>query len=315
MIVREPGGSVESCIITCAISGVAANRDQCPAIPYTPEDYAAEARRAYESGATVVHLHARYPDGTPSFRVQEYQAISQAILAEVPDVIINYSTGAVGIPLEERIHHITALKPELGALNLGSMNYAKYSSRRKRVVFDFVFANPFADIIHLIEKMNSAGVKPECECFDTGHVGNLAPLIDLGLIRPPIQFSLITGVLGGAPANPRTLAHLVELLPQPNTWEVIAISRDQWRMVAAAASLGGNVRVGLEDNFYLPDRSMAKSNGDLIEAAARLVQLSGRSVATAHEARALLSLPAEPDRSALSAWRETGTTTQTEAAE
>jgi 3-keto-5-aminohexanoate cleavage enzyme len=290
------------CIVTCAISGVAANRDQCPAIPYTPEDYAAEAKRAYESGAAVVHLHARYPDGTPSFRVQEYQVISQAILDEVPDIIINYSTGAVGIPLEERVHHIAALKPELGALNMGSMNYAKYSSRRKQVIFDFVFANPFADITQLIDSMNSAGVKPECECFDTGHIGNVAPFIDMGLIGPPIQFSLITGVLGGAPANARTLAHMAELLPEPNTWEVIAVGREQWRMVAAATSLGGNVRVGLEDNFYLPDGTMAKSNGDLVEAAARLVQLSGRSVATPTEARTLLSLASDPDRSALMNW-------------
>jgi 3-keto-5-aminohexanoate cleavage enzyme len=291
------------CIITCAISGVAANRDQCPAIPYTPEDFAAEAKRAYESGAAVVHLHARYPDGTPSFRVQEYQAISQAILDAVPDIIINYSTGAVGIPLEERVHHIAALKPELGALNMGSMNYAKYSSRRKQVIFDFVFANPFADITQLIDSMNSAGVKPECECFDTGHIGNVAPLIDMGLIEPPIQFSLITGVLGGAPANARTLAHMAELLPQPNTWEVIAVGREQWRMVPAAISLGGNVRVGLEDNFYLPDGAMAKSNGDLVEAAARLVQLSGRAVAGPGEARNLLLLAPDPDRSALMNWR------------
>jgi uncharacterized protein (DUF849 family) len=297
------GRGDDGCIITCAISGVAANRDQCPAIPYTPEDYAAEAKRAYESGASVVHIHARYPDGTPSFRVQEYQAITQAILAEVPDIIVNFSTGAVGVPIEERVHHITALKPELGALNMGSMNYAKYSHRRKEIVFDVVFANPFSDITYLLEKMNSAGVKPECECFDTGHIGNVAPLVDMGLIDAPIQFSLITGVLGGAPADSRTLGHMAELLDKTSTWEVIAISREQWRMVAAATSLGGSVRVGLEDNFYLPDGRMAKSNGDLIEAAARLVQLSGRPVATPAEARAKLSLPAEPDRNALAEWR------------
>jgi 3-keto-5-aminohexanoate cleavage enzyme len=293
----------DDCIITCAISGVAANRDQCPAIPYTPEDYAAEAKRAYESGASIVHIHARYPDGTPSFRVHEYQAITQAILTEVPDIIINYSTGAVGVPIEERVHHITALRPELGALNMGSMNYAKYSRRRKEIVFDFVFANPFSDITYLLQEMNSAGVKPECECFDTGHIGNVTPLVDMGLIDPPIQFSLITGVLGGAPADARTLAHMAELLDGTSTWEVIAISREQWRLVAAATALGGNVRVGLEDNFYLPDGTMAGSNGDLIGAAARLVQLSGRSVATPTDARAQLSLLAEPDRSALADWR------------
>jgi len=290
---------MDACIITCAMSGVAANRDQCPAIPYTPEEYAKEARRARDAGAAVVHIHARYPDGTPSYRVEEYRAITQAILAEAPDLIINFSTGAVWIPIQERVHQITALRPELGALNMGSMNYAKYSSTRKSLVFDFVFANPFEDITYLLEQMRSVGVKPECECFDTGHIGNVMPLIDMGLIDLPIQFSLILGVLGGAPADARTLAHMASLLPEPNTWEVIAISRQQWTLVAAAASLGGNVRVGLEDNFYLPAGEMASSNGDLVEAAAQLVELSGRSVAGPAEARRLLSLPPTPDRSAV----------------
>ena len=289
---------MDACIITCAMSGVAANRDQCPAIPYTPEEYGKEARRARDAGASVMHIHARYPDGTPSYRVEEYKAITEAILAEAPDLIINYSTGAVGIPIQERVHQITALKPELGALNMGSMNYAKYSKKRKTLIFDFVFANPFEDITYLLEQMRTAGVKPECECFDTGHIGNVLPLIDMGLIELPIQFSLILGVLGGAPADARTLAHMASLLPQPSTWEVIAISRKQWTLVAAAASLGGNVRVGLEDNFYLPTGEMASSNGDLVEAAAQLVELSGRTVADPAEARRLLSLPDTPDRSA-----------------
>ena len=291
--------AVDPCVITCAISGVAADRDQCPAIPYTPADYAAEAKRAVDAGASVIHIHARYPDGRPSYRVEEYRSITQAILEVAPDVVVNYSTGAVGIPIEQRVHHITALRPELGALNMGSMNYAKYSSTRKSLVFDFVFANPFSDIIYLVEQMSSVGVKPECECFDTGHIANVRPMVDMGLIEAPTQFSLILGVLGGAPADPQTLAHMSRLLPQASTWEVIAIGRDQWRLVAAGAALGGNVRVGLEDNFYLPSGEMASSNGDLIEAAARIVELSGRRVATPAEVRSLLSLPDPPDRGAL----------------
>lgn len=290
---------MDPCVITCAISGVAANRDQCPAIPYTPEDYAAEAKRARDAGASVVHIHARYPDGRPSYRTEEYRLITQAILAECPDLIINYSTGAVGVPIEERVQQITELKPELGALNMGSMNYAKYSAKRKALVFDLVFANPFSEITFLLEKMRAAGVKPECECFDTGHIGNTAPLLDMGLLETPVQFSLILGVLGGAPPDARTLAHMASLLPDGSTWEVIAISRKQWELVAAAASLGGNVRVGLEDNFYLPTGEMASSNGDLIDAAASLVKLSGREVASPSDARRLLSLPDTPDRTAL----------------
>ena len=292
-------GTVDDCIITCALSGVAANREQCPGIPYTPEEYAAEARRARDAGAAVVHIHARYPDGSPSFRVQEYRAICQAILAETPDLIINLSTGAVGVPLEERVHQVTALKPELAALNMGSMNYAKYSSTRKAMVFDLVFANPFSEIIFLLEKMNEVGVKPECECFDTGHIGSIGPLIDMGLLVPPVQFSLILGVLGGAPPDPRTLEHMSSLLPTSNTWEVIGIGRHQWRLVTAAVALGGNVRVGLEDNFYLPTGSMASSNGDLAAAAARVVENAGRSVAEPATARGLLGLDEPPDRTAI----------------
>ncbi|HWL66465.1 MAG TPA: 3-keto-5-aminohexanoate cleavage protein, partial [Actinomycetota bacterium] len=161
------------------------------------------------------------------------------------------------------------------------------------------FSNPFSDIIFLIEKMNSVDVKPECECFDTGHIGNVEPLLDMGLLKPPIQFSLILGVLGGAPATAKNLTHMAGILPEQSTWEVIAISRKQWHLVASAASLGGNVRVGLEDNFYLPDGEMAGSNGDLVEAAASLIQLSGRQVAEPAEARRLLSLPERPDRTAV----------------
>ena len=285
---------MDACVITCALSGVAADRSQCPAIPYTPEEFAAETRRARDAGASVVHIHARYPDGTPSYRVEEYSAITKAILAEVPDIIINFSTGAVGIPIQDRVRHITALRPELGALNMGSMNYAKYSASRKTFAFDAVFSNPFSDITYLLEQMNSVGVKPECECFDTGHIGNVFPLMDMGLIAEPIQFSLILGVLGGAPPDARTLAHMATLLPTNSTWEVIGISRKQWELVAAASSLGGNVRVGLEDNFYLPTGEMGSSNGELVSAAAHLVELSGRSVADPGEARGRLSLPEPP---------------------
>jgi uncharacterized protein (DUF849 family) len=290
----------DACIITCAISGAVANKDQCPGIPYTPEEYAKEVRRARDAGATMVHIHAREPDGTPTVKPEHYRAITQAVLAETPDIIINYSTGWVGLPMAERVAHITELKPEIGALNMGSMNYAKYSSKRKGFVFNFVFENHFDDIIFLLERMKEAGVKPECECFDVGHVESVGPLVDLGVLTPPIQFSLIHGVLGGIQATARNLAHMSSVVPPGSTWGVIAISRDQWTMIGASAALGGNVRVGFEDNFYLPSGEMASSNGDLVEAAASIVRLQGRRVAEPAEARELLSLPADPDRSGVS---------------
>src|SRR2546421_690502 len=193
-------------IITNSISGTVANRDQCPAIPYTPEEYAAEARRVVDEGGSMIHIHARKTDGTPSYDIEDFQAITEAILAEVDDVVINYSTGAIGIPIEKRLEYLRALKPDVAALNMGSMNYAKYSRRR-------------------------------------------------------------------------------------NNWGVIGISREQWMLVAAALTLGGNVRVGLEDNFYLPNGEMARSNGDLIAEARRMVEMVGRRPATVAEARELLGTP------------------------
>ena len=285
-------------IITCAVSGAVANKQQCPGIPYTPEEYSKEVRRARDAGASMVHIHARQPDGTPTVAVEHYKAITQAILAETPDIIINYSTGWVGLPMAERVAHITELKPEIGALNMGSMNYAKYSRKRKGFVFNFVFENHFDDIIFLLERMKESGVKPECECFDVGHVESVEPLIDLGVISPPVQFSLIHGVLGGISANARNLAHMSSVVPGGSTWGVIAISREQWSMIGASASLGGNLRVGFEDNFYLSSGDMASSNGELVEAAAEIARLQGRSVAEPEEARKLLSLPA-PDRSGI----------------
>jgi 3-keto-5-aminohexanoate cleavage enzyme len=289
----------DPCIITCAVSGAVANKEQCPGIPYTPEEYAKEVRRARDAGATMVHIHAREPNGTPTVKVEHYRAITQAVLAETPDIIINYSTGWVGLPMAERVAHITELKPEIGALNMGSMNYARYSSKRKAFVFNFVFENHFDDIVFLLERMKEAGVKPECECFDVGHVESVGPLVDLGVLTPPIQFSLIHGVLGGIQATARNLAHMSSVVPQGSTWGVIAVSREQWTMVGASAALGGNVRVGFEDNFYLPSGEMASSNGDVVEAAASIVRLQGRRVAEPSEARVLLSLPADPDRSGL----------------
>ena len=159
-------------VLTCAISGVLANREQCPAIPYTPAEYAAEARRIVDEGGVMIHIHARKPDGSPSFEVEDSSAIAQAIRAEVGDaVIINFSTGAVGVSVEKRVAYLRECRPEVAALNMGSMNYAKYSRSRKDFVFKMVFANPFEEIVALLEAMNELGIKPEHECFDIGHVG------------------------------------------------------------------------------------------------------------------------------------------------
>ena len=277
------------CMITCALSGVVADRDQCPGIPYTPEEYGAEAKRAFDAGAAVVHIHARKPDGSPSYDVEDYRNIYEAVTEACP-VIINFSTGAVGVPIEKKIAPIKEIQPAIGALNMGSMNYAKYHPKKKSFVFDFVFANPFSDIVPLVSAMKESGVKPEMECFDSGHIGNCFPLIHMGLLEPPYQVSLIMGVLGGIPPTADNLAHQVRLLPPESDWEVIGISLDQWRMAATAIALGGNVRVGFEDNFYLSSGVMAKSNGELVEKAAHMIRDQGREVASVEECRERLGL-------------------------
>jgi uncharacterized protein (DUF849 family) len=283
-------------LITCSISGSLANREQCPAIPSTPAEYAAEARRIVDAGGVHIHIHARRPDGTPSYEVEDFQAISDAIRGEVGDAaIVNFSTGAMGVSFEKREAYLRAVLPEVAALNMGSMNYAKYSPRRKDFVFSTVFANPFTEIIEFLKVMNELGIKPEHECFDVGHVGSLAPLIDMGVLKTPLHVDFVMGVTGGIPPTARNLAAMADNLPEgDHHWGVIGISRIQWTMVAAALSLGGSIRVGLEDNFYLPDGTVARSNGDLIEKAHQMVIDAGRRPATVAEARAALHLPAVP---------------------
>ena len=163
---------------------------------------------------------------------------------------------------------------------MGSLNYAKYSAARKDFVFQFVFANPFDEIVELLEAMRELSIKPEHECFDVGHVASLAPLVEMGLLDAPLHADFVMGVLGGVPATTRDLARMADTLAEAwqehkHHWGVIGIGRAQWRMVAAALTLGGSVRVGLEDNFYLPDGTMARSNGDLVARARRLCEDCG----------------------------------------
>jgi 3-keto-5-aminohexanoate cleavage enzyme len=279
-------------IITCAISGALADRAQCPAIPYTPQEYAAEARRIVDAGGAMIHIHARRPDGTPSYEVEDFRAITEAIRAELgpDDVIINYSTGAIGVPLAKRIAYLRELRPDVAALNMGSMNYAKYSQSRKAFVFSTVFANPFEEIVELLEAMNELGIRPEHECFDVGHVGSLAPLVDMGLLHAPLHVDCILGITGGIPPTTRNLAAMVDNLPPGSHWGVIGISRPQWMLVAAALAMGGSVRVGLEDNLHLPDGTMARSNGELVARARRMTEDAGRRPATVAQAREMLGV-------------------------
>ena len=278
-------------IITASLTGVLARREQCPHIPYTPKEIALEGKRAVDAGASILHIHARQEDGSPAYDIETYRQIGEEVRALCPTAIINYSTGAVGLSREERIHHIVALKPDMAALNMGSMNYGIYSSKTKEFYHDFVFQNSFTDIRFYLEKMKEAGTVPEMEVFDNGHINNANPLIDMGLLPKPYIFSFVLGVLGGMQISTQNLLHQAASVPAGSHWQVIGIGRKQWQALAAAITIDGNIRAGLEDNFYLPEGDMAKSNGELIDAAARMVRMLGREVASIDETRALLNIP------------------------
>ena len=281
-------------ILSCSISGAIANRDQCPAIPYTPEEYAAEARRIVDEGGSQIHIHARTPDGVPSYEIEDFRAITEAILAEVDDVIVNYSTGAIGVPIEKRIAYLRELRPDVAALNMSSMNYAKYSKRRKDFVFKAVFENSFDTIIEFLTAMGELGIKPEHECFDAGHIANLDPLLDMGLLARAAAGLAGDGRQRRHPSQrPQRRLHVGADSRRRRGTEQLAGDRDLARPVAPGRRRpdpGRQRRVGLEDNLYLPDGEMARSNGELIAKARQMAEDVGRRVATVAEAREMLGL-------------------------
>jgi uncharacterized protein (DUF849 family) len=286
--VRDP----DLTIITCAVSGVLANRAQCPGIPYTPAEIGEECKRAHDAGASVVHIHARNDDGSPTFSPATFAKIKEEVQKRSP-ILLNFSTGTILDDVTEQSTYIRESRPHIAALNMGTMNYAKYSEKRKNFVFDMIFPNPYSKIMKLLSAMNESGVKPELECFDTGHTHGLWPLLDMGILKKPLQFSFIVNVLGGIPPTVESLQLQKKIaldMAPGSEWEVIGISHCQWRMLATALVLGGNIRCGLEDHLYLPNGEMAKSNGALVEVAARMVQDMGRKVATVEQAREILGL-------------------------
>ena len=287
---KDPKGrDPDVCVVTCALTGVLAGRGQCPAIPYTPAEIGEEARRAYDAGASVVHIHARNDDGSPTFSPAVFAEIKKEVRARCP-IILNFSTGTISDDVREQCAYLTESQPEIGALNMGTMNYSKYSQSRKGFVFDMIFPNTYEKIVRLLKAMNEAGVKPELECFDSGHTQGTWPLVDMGLLVPPLQFSFIVGVLGGIPGEVESLQLQTKIMPQGSEWECIAISHGHWRMLATAAVMGGNVRTGLEDHLYLPSGEMASSNAAMVEVAVRMVRDIGRRPATVEEAREILAL-------------------------
>lgn len=281
-------------VITCALTGVLTD-PYVNHLPVTPEEMAREARRACDAGASIVHVHFRSQGPgqgrLPSWDPKVAKEICDAIRAEVPGLLLNLSTGIVGPDISGPLACLEAVKPELAALNAGSLNYLKLRSNDDWAWPPMLFDNPVEKIEAFQKVMKANGIVPECECFDTGIVRSVAMFAKKGLVPNPPHLSLVMGVESGMPNDPRWLPLLLEhMLPQTH-WQVVGIGRQEvWPLHQRCAELGGDLRTGLEDTFYLPNGARASSNGQLIEAMAQVAVGAGRVVATPDEARQILGI-------------------------
>ncbi len=283
-------------IVTCALNGVLTDPSRF-AIPVTPAEMAAEARRAQEAGAAVVHVHFRDQrpglGHLPTWDPAVCAEIVDAIRAACPGLLINQSTGVVGPDISGPLAVMARARPEIAAMNAGSLNYLRTRRDGKWAWPPMLFDNPVDKIERFLAAMYAQGVVPECECFDTGIVRSVGMLREVGLLKDPLHVSFVMGVASGMPARPEWLPLLIDELPEGAHFQTIAIGREEvWALHRATAAQGGHVRTGLEDTFYLPDGRRAESNGALIEALVDVVRQSGREPATPAQARALFGLSA-----------------------
>lgn len=284
--------SPDTVVITCALNGVLTDPAQHP-VPYTPAQMAAEARAAYNAGASVVHLHLR--DQTsgrlPSWEVDLAREVVDAIKAAAPELILNLTTGVVGDEINGPRACLEAIEPEMAAMNAGSLNYLKVRSNGQWAWPPMLFDNPVSKISAFLEVMNTHAIVPECECFDTGILRSLAMFEAHGVLKPPYTVSLVQGVASGMPARLDLLPILLDEMPKERPWQSIVIGREEiWQIHRRTAELGGNLRTGVEDTFYLPDGSKVDGNGPLIEAMAQMAREVGREPATPAQAREMLGI-------------------------
>jgi len=267
-------------IITAAICGAEVTKEHNPNVPYTVLEIASEAEKAYIAGASIIHLHVRKDDGTPTQDRERFKACMDAIRERCPDVIIQPSTGgAVGMSNAERLQPVD-LKPEMATLDSGTCNFGG----------DDVFVNTENTISEFGKKMIELGVKPEIEVFDKGMIDMAIRLQKKGFIKTPMHFNFVMGVNGGISATPRDLVFMGGSIPQGSTYTVSGIGRNEFQMAAMAIVMGGHVRVGFEDNVYIEKGITAKSNAELVERVVRLAKELGRKIATPNEAREILGL-------------------------
>ncbi|MCB2287651.1 3-keto-5-aminohexanoate cleavage protein [Clostridium algidicarnis] len=271
---------MDKLIITAAICGAEVTKEHNPSLPYTVEEIGIEAEKAYKAGASIIHLHVREDDGTPTQDKERFRACIKEIQKRCPDVIIQPSTGgAVGMSNKERLQPVD-LSPEMATLDCGTCNFGG----------DEVFVNTENTIKEFGEKMIKLGVKPEVEVFDKGMIDMAIRLQKKGFIKSPMHFNFVLGVNGGISASPRDLVFMAGSIPSESTFTVSGIGRNEFPMAAMAIIMGAHVRVGYEDNVYLSKGVLAKSNGELVSKVARLANELGREIANPSETRKILGL-------------------------
>jgi len=271
---------VNKLIITAAICGAEVTKQHNPAVPYTVAEIGEEACRAFEAGASIIHLHVRTDDGIPTQCKNRFAECMDEIKRLCPGVIIQPSTGgAVGMTDEERMQPLD-LSPEMATLDCGTVNFGG----------DEIFVNTETTIKIFSKKMFEIGIKPEVEVFDKGMIDTAVRLCKLGFILAPMHFNFVMGVNGGIAATTRDFAYLAGSIPTDATFTVSGIGRAQFPMAVLGIVSGGHVRVGFEDNIYLSKGVLAESNGKLVEKTVRLARELGRDIATPNEAREILGL-------------------------
>ncbi|HXI86409.1 MAG TPA: 3-keto-5-aminohexanoate cleavage protein [Parvularculaceae bacterium] len=283
----------DKAIITCALTGVLTNPAQ-HSVPVTAEQMAAEARRAFEAGATILHIHYRDQrpgmGHLPTWDPKICTEINEAIRAACPGVVINMTTGVVGPDYGHVLDYLRACKPEMAALNAGTLNYLKTRSSGEWAWPPMVFDNPVSKVKDFLNVMNEVGIIPEFECFDIGIVRSVGLYIENGMTEHA-DYNFVMGVASGMPADPDLLPLLIKYHRGGMPWQATVIGReDVWPVHIRAAELGGNLRTGLEDCFYLPGGEKASSNGPMIEALAEVARRAGRDLASPSETRARLGL-------------------------
>lgn len=288
---------MEKAILTCALTGVLTNPKQHP-VPVTPAQMAAEARDAFNAGAAVMHVHLRMQDEgfghMPSWDPDVAESIVNAIREACPGVIINLTTGVVGKDISGPVACIRRVRPEIAACNAGSLNYLKIKEDGQWAWPPMVFDNPVSKVQQFLDVMGECGTHPEFECFDVGIVRSVGMYIKAGLLKPEMgrpEYNFVMGVASGMPCDADLLALLPRWLVPGAVWQSTLIGRQEiWPVHQKTAELGGMLRTGLEDTFYLPDGSRASGNGVLIEALSACARRAGRAIASPTEARAMLGL-------------------------